>query len=155
MDYTPAVLKNKGVPVSLAALREEGGKWVPIYDAEGVQETEEFHVRFTHNVIADVEELWEGLAEWQEGMELKPVSTLRRTFALLLVESVEKAGMRLLEGRLSDYSSAIGVAWAIANGVDPTVASRLLAQAVTVTEEQIKALNENLAEAVEEIEEAS
>jgi len=161
MDYTPTVLRNKGVPVSLAALREEDGTWVPIYDAEGVQETEEFWVKFTHNIIADIEELWEGLAEWQESMDTKPVSTLRRTFGLLLEESLDKAGMRLVEGHLSDYSSAIGVAWAIANGVDPTVASRLLAQAEVASAQQVTLLNEELdtamkrIEEIEEIEEAS
>ena len=153
MDYTPTVLKNKGVPVSLAALREENGKWVPIYDVEGVQETEEFYVRFTHNVIADIEELWEGLQEWQEAMESKPVSTLRRTFALLLKESVEKAGMRLVEGRLTDYTGAIGVAWSLANGVDPTVAHRLLVQAYTAADLQIEMVNKELEKAVAEIEE--
>ena len=154
MDYTPAVLKNKGVPVNIVVLREEGkGKWVSVYDAEGVQETEEFYVRFTHNVIADIEELWEGLQEWQEAMESKPVSTLRRTFALLLKESVEKAGMRLVEGRLTDYTGAIGVAWSLANGVDPIVAHRLLVQAYTAADLQIEMVNKELEKAVEEIEE--
>lgn len=154
MDYTPAVLKNKGVPVNIATLREEGkGKWVPVYDAEGEQETEEFWVKFTHNIIADIEELWEGLQEWQESMETKPVSTLRRTFALLLKESIEKAGMRLIEGRLTDYTGAIGVAWALANGVDPTVAQRLLVQAYTAADLQIELVNEELKKAVTEIEE--
>ena len=155
MDYTPAVLKNKGVPVKIAVLREEGGRWLPIFDADGEQETEEFHVRFTHNTIADIEELWDGLQDWQEAMETKPVSTLRRTFALLLVESVDRAGLRLLEGRLGDYTSAIGVAWAIANGVDPTVASRLIAQAEAATDSQIILLNEELEKAVMEIEESA
>jgi predicted PP-loop superfamily ATPase len=155
MEYTAAILKNKGVPVIVANLREDDGKWVPVYDAEGEQETEEFHIRFTHNVIADIEELWEGLQEWQEAMEQKPVSTLRRTLALLMVENVDKAGMRMVEGRLADYTSAIGVAWALANGVDPTTASRLLKQATVAVDSQMEILNEELEKSVTEMEETA
>ena len=152
MDYSPLVLKNKGVPVQIATLREEDGKWVPVYDAEGKQETEEFYVRFTHNSIADIEELWDGLPNWQEQMEEKPVSSMRRTFSLLLSESTEKVGLRMLEGRLTDYSGAIGVAWAIANGVDPTTASRLLKQAEAAADSQMTVLNDELVKSLDEME---
>jgi hypothetical protein len=153
MDYTPAVLRNKGVPVRMAALRNEDGAWVQIYDSEGNIETEEFHVRFTHNTIADIEEVWDGLPDWQEAMAAKPVSTLRRTYGLILTEPVEKVGMRLLEGQLGSYNNAIGTAWALANGVDPTVASRLLAEAEVATDSQVKMLNDELLETLDEVEE--
>ncbi len=152
MDFTPAVLKNKGVPVEVAVLREEDGAWVPIYDSEGVQDTEEFNVKFTHNIIADIEELWDGLQEWQLAMEAKPVSTLRRTLGLLLKEPLDKAGMRMIEGNLTDYTNAVGVGWALANGVDPTVASRLLKQAEAAVDSQVTMLNDELRKTVEEME---
>ena len=153
MDFTPAVLKNKGVPVQVAVLREEDGAWVPNYDSEGAQDTEEFYIKFTHNIIADIEELWDGLQEWQLVMEAKPVSTLRRTVGLLMGEPVDKAGMRMVEGNLTEYTNAVGVAWALANGVDPIVASRLLKQAEAAVDSQTKMLNDELRKTVEEMEE--
>lgn len=155
MDYTPAVLKNKGVPVSVAKLHEEGASWVRVFDEAGEQELEDAHIRFTHNVIADIEELWDGLPEWQMALETKPVSTLRRTMGLLLNEPVDKAGLRMVEGNLTEYTNAVGVAWALANGVDPTVASRLLAQSVIVADSQIETLNNQIAETIEELEEVT
>jgi len=155
MDFTPAVLKNKGVPVKVAALREENGVWSPIYDSEGVQDTEQIYVKFTHNIIADIEELWDGLQEWQMAMDAKPVSTLRRTMGLLMVESVDKAGLRMIEGNLTEYTNAVGVAWALANGVDPTVARRLLEQAEVAADSATVMLNDELKKTVEEMEEAT
>ena len=155
MDFTPAVLKNKGVPVQVAVLREEDGAWVPIYDAEGEQETEEFNVKFTHNIIADIEELWDGLQEWQLVMDAKPVSTLRRTMGLLMSEPIDKAGIRMIEGRLTEYTNAVGGAGALANGGDPTVASRLLKQAEAAVDSQTAMLNDELAKSIEEMEAAT
>jgi hypothetical protein len=152
MDYTPAVLKNKGIPVEIAKLREEDGAWVSVFDSEGVLETEEFNVKFTHNIIADIEELWDGLQEWQVAMESKPVSTLRRTFGLLLGEPLDKTGTMMVEGNLTEYTNAVGVAWALANGVDPTVASRLLKQAEAAVDSQTTMLNEELNKTIEEME---
>jgi len=152
MDYTPAVLRNKGVPVLVAELREENGAWAQIYDSEGNAETKEVYVRFTHNTIADIEEVWDGLPDWQEAMAAKPVSTLRRTYGLILSEPVEKVGMRLIEGQLGSYNNAIGTAWALANGVDPIVASRLLEQAEVATDSQITMLNDELSETLKEVE---
>tara|TARA_Y100001949_G_scaffold160192_1_gene151637 strand:+ start:327 stop:917 length:591 start_codon:yes stop_codon:yes gene_type:complete len=152
MDYTPAVLRNQGVPVLIAKLREEEGAWAPIFDSDGKPETEEFFVKFTHNTIADIEEVWDGLPDWQAAMADKPISTLRRTFGLLLIEPVEKVGLRLIEGRLGTYNNAVGTAWALANGVDPTVASRLLEQAEVATDSQIAMLNEELETTIDEVE---
>ena len=138
--------------MQIATVREENGGWVPIFDAEGEQETEELFIKFTHNTIADIEEVWDGLAEWQSQMEVKPVSTLRRTLALIMHEDVEVVGSQMIEGRLPEYSNAIGVAWAIANGVDPIMASRLLTQAEAATDSQIKVLNEEISESLAEME---
>lgn len=152
MDYTPAVLRNKGVPVRIARLEGEKGTFAQVCDSEGNVETEEFFVRFTHNVIADIEEVWDGLPDWQSAMAEKPISTLRRTFALLMKTGVDEAGLALVEGELGTYNNAIGTAWALANGVDPTVASRLLAQAQVATESQVEMLNEELRTTLAEVE---
>ena len=154
MDYTPAVLKNNGVPVPYCKVRLEGENWQPVWDSEGELELEEGYVRFTHNIIAEVEELWEGLTEWQEAMELKPVSTLRRTLGLMLGEPLGQVGARMVEGRLTEYTNAVGVAWALANGVDPTVAQRLLEQSRAAVNSQISLLDDQLSQSVQEMEDA-
>ena len=87
-------------------------------------------------------------------MGSKPVSTLRRTLGLLLKEPLDKTGMRMIEGNLTDYTNAVGVGWALANGVDPTVASRLLKQAQSAVDSQTKILNDELTKTVAEMEEA-
>ena len=155
MDYTPAVLKNKGVPVQYCKVRLEDDSWVPVWDSEGELELEEGYVRFTHNIIADLEELWEGLPEWQEAMEVKPVSTLRRTLGLMLSEPLAQVGARMVEGRLAEYTNAVGVAWALANGVDPPMAQRLLEQSRAAVDSQMNLLDEQLEQSVNAMETAA
>ena len=144
MDFSSAVLRNKGIPVLLAEVRRGDDDWEVVYDSEGNPKVEEVHIKFTHNTIADVEETFDGLTEWQEAMEAKPVSTLRKTFSLLTLEPVDKVGVMMLEGRLPEYNNAIGVAWAMANGVDPTIASQLLEQAALAVDSQIEILNDQM-----------
>ena len=129
MEYTAEILRNKGVPIEVADVIHIDGDWPLQYTPEGELKTETIYVRFTHNVIADIEELWGGLDKWQAQMETKPVSTLRRILSLIENEPLEVTGARMIEGRLPEYSNAIGVAWAMANGVDPEIASQLLVEA--------------------------
>ena len=155
MDYTPDVLRNKGVPIRLAQVRKDENDWTPVYDANGDMEQDIRYIRFTHNVIADMEEEWEGIENWQEAMADKPISSLRKTFSIALLEPLHKVGAMLIEGRLPDYSNAIGTAWALANGVDPDVASQLLEQAEVTVDSQVKMLNTQLGEAVQEMKNAT
>ncbi len=146
MEYTAEILRNKGVPIEVADVIHIDGDWPLQYTPEGELKTETIYVRFTHNVIADIEELWGGLDKWQAQMETKPVSTLRRILSLIENEPLEVTGARMIEGRLPEYSNAIGVAWAMANGVDPEIASQLLVEAEIGVGSQIKMLNEELKE---------
>jgi hypothetical protein len=155
MDFTPDVLRNKGVPIRLAQVRKDENDWVPLYTSDGDMETETHYLKFNHNVIADMEEQWDGIQNWQDAMAEKPISTLRRTIAICLLIPVERVGGMLIEGRLPEYSNAIGTAWALANGVDPTVASQLLNQAEMTVDSQIKMLNSQLGDAVQEMAEAT
>ena len=149
MDFSSAVLRNKGVPVLLAEVRKGTNDWEVIYNSEGNAESKVVHLRFTHNTIADIEENFNGLSEWQEAMEEKPVSTLRKTIALILLEPTDKVGVMMLEGRLPEYNNAIGVAWGMANGVDPNLASQLLEQANLTVDSQIQMLNHEMTEALD------
>jgi len=149
MDFSSAVLRNKGVPILLAEVRKGTDEWEVIYNSEGNVESKVFHLRFTHNTIADIEENFDGLNEWQEAMAEKPVSTLRKTMAMVLLEPAEKVGVMMIEGRLPEYNNAIGVAWGMANGVDPTLASQLLEQANLTVDSQIQMLNQEMTEALD------
>ena len=156
IDYTPAVLRNKGIPCEFAVAVRGEDDWVKKYDdTVGDFEKEIRHIRFNHNAIAYIEDMWDGLNKWQEALEIKPVSTLRKTLAILLTVTVDEIGAMMIEGRLAEYNNAIGVAWAIANGVDPTVAGRLLEQTKLTVDTQLTVINkemESLIETLEEIE---
>lgn len=147
MDYTPIVLKNKGVPASFAKTEKVGVRdedWVRKTDEEGNPEIEVLHVKFTNNAISEIEQHFGTLEKWQERLEQQPVSTLRQTLAYVLRRPVHQVGEAMLDGEVVNYSNIIGVAWSIANGVDPIVASRMLKESLGLAEEQKKVLNEEL-----------
>ena len=149
MDYSPEILRNKGVPVQFHTVTKGDNDWEPVYGPDG-PESQILYIRFTHNIIADLEERYDGIMNWQSAMEDKPVSTLRSTLAIMLVEeSADKVGAMFIEGRLPEYNNAIGVAWALANGVDPEIAGQLLEQAMIATDSQIEIINGELVRASE------
>lgn len=145
MDYTPIVLKNKGVPVPFAkTTQDESGEWVRVIDAAGEVETQTFHIRVTNNTVADMEEQWGSLDAWQDAMDKQPISTIRKTLAMTLKRQPEDIGEAMLEGQQVAYQTAIAVAWAIANGVDPTAASLALKHTAGLASEQRKIVEQAL-----------
>ena len=149
MDYTPIILKNKGVPCSFSKVKyinENPPTWEKVYDAEGNIVAESLNIKFTNNSIADIETHYKGLDNWQNQLESLPVSSIRQTFSFVLNLPVNQVGEMMLEGELLHYSNVIGAAWAIANGVDPKVASRMLRQSAELAVNQRKTLNETLTE---------
>lgn len=146
MDYSPIVLKNKGIPITLAKVNKTEGldEFAREYDEAGEPITETLNIRFTNNVISEIEEFYGSLESWQERLEKQPVSTLRQTIAFALRRHVSAVGEAMLEGENMQYSNIIGIAWAIANGVDPIVASRMLKQSAALAEEQKRILKEAL-----------
>jgi hypothetical protein len=151
MDYSPIVLKNKGVPVQFAAVTKiSDSEYERQYDEVGEVIIETVNVRFTNNIIADIEEHWGTLDIWQQTLEAKPITTLRQTLAYATRRPLLLIGDAMLEGETMQYSNAIGVAWAIANGVDPTVASTMLKQSSVLAEEQRKILKEALTAGLEQ-----
>lgn len=151
MDYSPIVLKNKGVPVQFAAVTKiSDSEYERQYDEVGEPIIETVNVRFTNNIIADIEEHWGTLDVWQQTLEAKPITTLRQTLAYATRRPLLLVGEAMLEGETMQYSNAIGVAWAIANGVDPIVASTMLKQSSVLAEEQRKILKEALTAGLEQ-----
>ena len=142
MDYTPIILKNKGVPIEFAVVEKQAdGTYRRKFNEEGEPEIYKAYVRFTHNTIADIEDKYLTLELWQKAMEARPTSTVRDTFAIALGKEPYEIGESMLDGRIFDYSNAISASWGIANGVDPTVASRLLRQGNELAKNQLQEQN--------------
>ena len=149
MDYSPIVLKNKGVPTQFYKTKKVDSNvdvWEREYDELGEPIIVESYVRFNNNVIADIEVHWGSLEEWQEKLEKQPVNTLRQTLAFATRRHNSDIGEAMLDGEVLGYSNVIGTAWAIANGVDPIKASRMLKQSTELAEEQKRLLNEAMDE---------
>lgn len=108
MDQTPRVLKNKGIEIVLA------GKKVPL--------------ALTCSAIADIEIEFESIQAWQEQLATRPASAARKTLALVLTRDEAELGPEM-DAPLVDYVAAIGIAWGVANGLDPTKAVEALAEA--------------------------
>lgn len=145
MDYSPIVLKNKGIPCAFAkVVKIDGDMYERVFDDEGNVVTETLMIRFTNNTIADIEQHWGNLEAWQDGLTTRPVSTCRDTLSFALRRPAMEVGEAMLDGEIMAYSNTIGVAWAIANGVDPIVASKMLKQSAVLAEAQKETLNKAL-----------
>ena len=145
MDYTPIVLKNKGVPAEFFVIKKMSDfEYVREYDESEEPIRETLNVRFTNNIISDIEDHWGDLEAWQNSLEKKPHTTLRQTLSFALRKPIEAIGEAMIDGETIRYSNAIGVAWALANGVDPIAASTMLKQSNALAEEQKKILNDAL-----------
>lgn len=144
MDYSPVILKNKGVPCKFAKLEKDGDSWAKIANEDGEPEIEMLFVKFTNNSISDIELHYGGLEAWQEQLEKFPVTTVRQTLSYVLRQDALRVGEAMLDGEVVMYSNVIGTAWSIANGVDPTVAGQMLNQSIGLAGEQKRLLNEQL-----------
>lgn len=149
MDYSPVILKNKGIPTEFAKTKKTESDWERVLNAEGEPEKEIVFVKFTNNSISDIELHYDGLEAWQAQLEKFPITTIRQTFSYALKRDVRDIGEAMLDGEVVMYSNVVGTAWSVANGVDPTIASRLLKQSVGLANEQKQALNKELTKAME------
>lgn len=136
-QYSPRVLRNKGIPIDLLEVEQAaGGRWRPVpaddidenelSDPKAGRTLERVFVKFDFNVIADIEAEFGGIEQWQSSMQDSPASAVRKTLAFVLDRPVEQVGKQMVDGDLQHYGGVIGVAWALANGVDPFVATDML-----------------------------
>ncbi len=147
MDYTPTILKNKGISCQFIKTQKDAdGKWSRVLDEKDELVKETLLIRFNNNSISDIEEFWGSLDAWQESLEKKPWSTMRQTLSFVLQRDIQDIGEAMMDGEIVSYSNVIGSAWSIANGVDPSVAGQMLTQALRLAEENKKALQKNLEE---------
>lgn len=126
-----AVLRNKGVPVDVLAL--DGGE--AILDDHDNPRIEKAWVRFDANAMADLEEAFGSLDAFDAVLLRTPTGAIRRALAAAWDCTSRDAGSKMLIGHQDEYATAIAVAMALANGVDPQQASDLLESGVTATAE--------------------
>lgn len=84
---------------------------------------------YEERVAGHEERVYYGTEAFQVAIEQKMTSTVRKVFAIALGVPEEEAGNAMDPGRMIEYQTAVGVAWSIAQGVDPTDAARVLQRA--------------------------
>lgn len=152
MEYSAAILRNKGVQVEVAVLAPGDGDSPPerLTTHDGEPKTETRWVRFDANAIADIEDAFGNLSLFEAASRQTPFKAVRTALAAAWDVSTRTAGKMMLEGRISDYSTAVGVALALANGVDPQQAGRLLKIGVKASSKMTVERDRQLAEAIAE-----
>lgn len=150
----PIILRNRGVPITLYRL-EDGRLPEPPDDLDDDDEwepkTRKLYLRFNANHIAEIEEAFDGLVAdqviqtdegevreqrvyygteaFQKALDVKQNATLRRVLAIALETDENAMGLAMIPDRMLDYNNAVGVAWSISQGVDPSEAARMLQKA--------------------------
>lgn len=105
--YPTRALRFAGLPVILA-------------DDDGIETQHNF--KLDNNALADLEEQYGSTAAWQKEMQSKPFKTIRDTLALGLGLESRTVGAGMIQTDMQKYVGAIGIAFSLANGVDPTQA---------------------------------
>lgn len=148
--YSAVVLRNKGVQVDVCALttNDDGTRMRAIADEHGAPVIEKRWVRFDANAMADIEDHFGTLPAFETASSETPNTVIRRGLAICWgIDDVREVGLMMVEGQLNTYSTAIGVALAIANGVDPTQAAEMLEvgiKAVAEAEAELKSEMANM-----------
>lgn len=93
-----------------------------------------------------------GLEAFQKAMEVRQVGTIRKVIAIALGYTVEEAGLAMDPGLMLEYQNAVGVAWSIAQGVDPTDAAKVLHKAAAAVAAQRASLASQLEKTMDEAE---
>lgn len=146
---TPAVLKNRGVPVSFIVLnKDDEGRWTRSYTDGGGPVTEVVHLQMTNDVLAAIEDDvtgWGSLDAWQKDLQEHPFKALGKTIALCRdwytpadLPDVRRAGKAMLDAEIDVYSAAVGGAFMLANGLAPEQVGKTLADGVKASAAQKK-----------------
>lgn len=132
----------------------DGLRWNRVYDGEGdtaVPVKETVYVRFTNLSLADVESKWGDFDGWQKALEDRPYNTLLDTFGFIWEVPRAKAGKMMLDDDTDDYSTAVGAAFMMSQGISGDAVVRVIARGVS----SAKDLRERLAvEGLKAVEEA-
>lgn len=153
MESNPTVLRNKGVPIELYRLDEDGKV---VVGEEGEAKRETVWVRFDANAIVDLEDAFDGYVGREEvpyvgadgrpvdgrftvvqrpyygtdglekAMEERPIRTLRTVLAIALGSTEKRVGAAMLPEMIPAYQTAFTAAWSMAQGVSPEAVGKLL-----------------------------
>lgn len=142
-SVTAAVLRNRGVPVQLHVLGEDGAR---VFVDDEPQYEERF-IQFSNDVIADVEAHYGDLDAWEDALNTQPRRALSATFAFLLgwvtispetglaIPDIRRAGRAMIESETAAYSTAVGVVFMLAEGIPVEAAGEVLAAGLQEVEE--------------------
>jgi len=90
----------------------------------------------TEDIIVGYEErVFYGVDAFQTALSQKTGRTIRKVFSIALDMDEQAVGLAMDTSRSQEYQTAVGVAWAIAQGVDPTEAAKILRQGLAAVEE--------------------
>lgn len=191
----PLILQNRGVPIKLYRLGEDGKLIFDAEDPEAEPPQRTVHLRFNARAVSVVEEMFDGLVlevdkvemeavpgpdgqplvgpagpvlnskvvgremrtyygqeAFEHSLKTHPMSTALRVLAVGLGMSEDAMGEAMIPSLHIDYQNAIGVAWAIAQGMDPTEAARMLQRAAAAAAAARQRLASELTETMAAVE---
>jgi hypothetical protein len=145
-NHSAAVLRNKGVAievyetVEVADVATERVTYEVARTDKGTPRVITTWVRFDGNSLADLEDAFGDLGEFQKATTTNPFTAIRRALAILFgwddahprlpdgkpepsgraCPGCRRAGLAMKEGGANDYSTAVVAALSLANGLDPT-----------------------------------
>lgn len=140
------ILRNRGIPIQLHALTErEGGGYDRAF-ADGEAQFDEVYLSFNNSVLADIEGFFGDLDGWQDALDTQPRRALTQTMAFALehitigpdgksIPDTHRTGKAMIDGESAAYSTAIGAAYMIAEGIPPEKAGEVLAAGLKGIEE--------------------
>lgn len=138
-----AVLRNRGIPVKVHVLDDDGNR---TFDSTGEAITTEAFVRFTNNVLADLTEKdqYGSLDGWEAAIEDNAPLAIPNTLAVCWDVTRRRAGDLMLDNVLDDYATAIGGAFAMANGVPPDSVVKVLVAGLAAATTRTKMIAEGM-----------
>lgn len=168
LDYSPSILKNKGIPVHLFKL-DDSDEYVRTGDDDDEDSIarERVWIKFNANHIAAIEDEYDGVKKvtevaivdsmgnptgeqrtltstcsgmegFQVLMERKPTVTIRKTMAMVLDRDEQAIGKAMIPTEMGLYSAAIGAAWAQSNGMTPENLGKMMEVAVKAAKETVE-----------------
>lgn len=146
MDFTPLTLRNRGVPVKLAVLGDDGK---PTFDDVGEPILEEVYLQFDMAIMADVEAKFGSTAAFMATLDEVPYQTIQAIMAILLECDERTASRRILVQELPTVTAAIMVALALSQGLDPTKAAEAYPEAAANLRKAMDALTEQISTVID------
>lgn len=105
---------------------------------------------YEEKVVGHEERVFYGTEAFQKAMEIRTNATVRRIIAIALETDEHEIGEAMIPSRFLDYNNAVGVAWSMAQGVDPSEAAKVLQRATAAVAGQREALASELNKTMDE-----